>query len=419
MKTKILSIACILTLNLHAIDFPVSNTNISTLTSTLSSSNYQSLINIDSALFSDAQSGIDSVKSSTLSNVYKSLAGQLGGSVNLIGGDILGMCYVYKPAPATSIDSSLNICDLLGSATTDPCQLAPELSDFGYYKKSNTSTQFTELKDYCNSIFGKNSSSTTTQERTTTLTEINTNDYIVTETQNTTDIAEATKNTTKIESSPLDIKKATGNNIITDVIYNNKPESFDLLKKIYKNNPNALNNIDTTQINVEYKTNEEFEESIDELKSTYYNLYTQLNKDEIYKLALQQFERVNANTSDATERATQKESLKASMIEDYKKILAKWEKLEYEKRYLMLDKKDFIAYPTQDIVKRYDAVNRLYVVSLIEKQKTKIAELRADIKKESLNMLNEVEIYIDNARTRTQEFDRAKALQEIEALIGS
>jgi hypothetical protein len=93
--------------------------------------------------------------------------------------------------------------------------------------------------------------------------------------------------------------------------------------------------------------------------------------------------------------------------------------LEFNKRFAKVDKTGFITYPTKMALKIMNPDARVKAIASIEKQKRIIASLKAEIRADALTMKKEMERKIENARIRSEEFDRDSAKAEIAQLLAT
>jgi len=389
--------------------------------------------NLDGAKSLISSGGLDGIiKSNGIKDLINS--GKQGATNTFIGmlnsnldgaGNLMDVCYVYKPKPIKNFDFSFNICNSLPNINNF-CDLAPSLSKYGYEKKSSSNTDALDIKSYCNDIFG------TGIEKSISITEMIKNvDYskeIYSDLKEET-IKKPSEISDKIfsENSPLNYKNAweqKDKNKETAGIYNaiikNDYESIRAYKMVLKRADKDTITKDSNfkNINVPYNTVADYDKSVTKLRDNRKKLLESLSIVELSKKAETAFNTINAGTEDRQERATQKEAQLVKFYDEYVEMLEKWANMETNIQ-LMTNYKEEIVYPTKELVNRYKQRDRAKVVYRIEEQKTKKVQVLNNIDRGVQELKDKVHISLQNEMLRSMEFDRQTALQEIEALLGS
>jgi len=376
---------------------------------------------LDSIIKSDGvKSLLNSGKQGATNIFIGMLNDNLGGA-----GNLMDICYVYSPKPIKNFDFSFNICNALPNINNF-CDLSPDLSKYGYEKKTSSSTDAFNIRSYCNDIFGAEI------DKSISITEIITNVDYSKEIYNDLkkdELQKPSEISDKIFSkdSPLNYKNALEQKddnkeklALYHTIIKNDYESMRAYKMVLKRaNENEINKESTFKnINVPYNTVADYEKSVTKLRNNRKKLLESLSIVELSKKAETAFSTINAGTEDRQERATQKEAQLVKFYDEYVDMLEKWANMETNIQ-LMTNYKEEIVYPTKELVSRYKERDRAKVVYRIEEQKTKKVQVLNNIDREVQDLRDKAYISLQNEVLRSMEFDKQTALQEIEALLGS
>ena len=364
-----------------------------------------------SSSFSNGFSSIkDTFSNKAMSSVTSVILNKSGGALNSSVGGVLSYCYDYKPSPVKNFDFSFDPCNLFGNSSLSPCDSAPNLEKLGYYKKSDVSQLSFDFNRYCNKLI--NSNETTTQ----VVKSVNTSKTIDKTIVNNNDKVE-----NKISDSAIGLEKGLSNIDVKKAIETNNYKTYTVMKDVVKRADDNVDEIDFTNINVEYKTLEEYEESVESLANDYTQSKNNINLDKLKRESYEQFVRVNADTSDENEREKQKEALKSKILEDYKNLLDKFEKYEIDKTtWLLTNENKQVVYPTANVVKgaatTEEKINMIYY---IEKQKKEKANMITIVKSQTFNTYEQAKKVIEVSYLKSIEFNREKEYNAIMEKLNS
>lgn len=367
---------------------------------------------------------IDVAKSSAIDSLVSNLLGTAGGGLNIVAGDLLQYCYDYNPSKPTSIDISINVCSMFNGNTFDPCSLAPDLSSLGYTKKSNSSLSIdlAKLKKYCKDIFG--------EETIKAKINIGLDDKL-----KSFDLNYQLKTGAFIDGNSTNMNSEITVRVITyDDIKNSRAKKGALWEAVRKNdyetyqlyeravegsNSGDAAKIEQAFVNTKYKTIEDYKEDLQELKDTYVVTREQIDLNKLAREARMQFEYVDSQTTDLTEAAHQKNAVMENILKEYEEMLQKYAGIEKARR-ILLEHRDYVVYPTQDIINAYGSQKnaRARAVFLIEKQKTHKASILADVDSEIFKLKEIARVVVQNEMTKSMKFDRKAAYDSILVLIG-
>lgn len=365
--------------------------------------------NLQDLLKNNTHDIMENGKLNAMESLSDYILNKSGAGVNIIGGDMLQVCYNYKPKPIRNFDFSFNICKMIGSDNLDPCSLAPNLESLGYYKK----TRKVDLSDFCTSIFGEKPQF-----------QISVNDNI--KKVNTTKYgsSQEDKDGKKIESPNKDISKTSlglknaednNNAIVKKAITNNDYRTFEILKEVVEtSSEDQTKNVDFSQINVEYETYEDYSKSLESQADIYSSFNERLNIDRYKQSVLSQLRLVKED--DKASISTQKEAIIQKALEDYREILRKYEEIEIKRSRVLdinIDDSDRIVYPTQEVVSRYNKEARARVVYRIEKQKKAEATVIANVRKKVLRLESLCELELKKTLIHSEEFDEEEERKKI------
>jgi len=363
---------------------------------------------IDKTFKSDLSSIKDSIKNKAMDSVTSIINNKTGGLLNNAAGGVLSHCYDYKPVPIKPFDFSFDPCTLFSNPKISPCDTAPNLEDMGYYKKSNKLQIELDLKRYCNKASIKETIDKVVES-------INTNI--------TVDKAISNKEQKQktLANSAIGLLKGSKNVDVKKAIETNNYKNYKVMKDVLTRADDNKNEIDFSSINVEYKTIDDYEKSVQNLASDYLHSKSSINLNKLKRESYEQFKRINNDTTNDLERETQKQALKSKILEDYKSLLEKYEKYEIDKKIWLLTKENKqVVYPTATVVKTAATVEeRINMIYYIEKQKKDKASIIADVKSKAFDMYEKAIKVIEVSYLKSIEFDREKEYKIIMTKLNS
>lgn len=391
---------------------------------------------------------LNSIKNKASSFALKSIQSSMGGMVG--SNMILDMCYTYGSG---SSNFSLNPCDLLG-AGANPCASAPNLSSFGYKKKTSTY----DLEEYCRSLgYSINTGGITATGNTSVPKSPTANKSI---NQNIKKInsstvlkdkyakvkANSVKNSSggggggsggskggkstanvvntgdkKIEGSSISLANNKDNVEMQKVYYQNNYQGYSLVKDGLLASDETVENVDLSKISGGYNTLDEYNESVNDLINTFTLNDTYINLTYLKNTANSAFQKINTETTNVSEQESLKETEASNMIVKYTEQMDIWKVSEMQKRlWLLVKETEQVVSPTEDLLdSTNDVKTRINMVYFGEKNKNERAKILADVEIQAFDMIEKAKNIIQMARINSRTFDRTTEYNAILSTLSS
>lgn len=321
----------------------------------------------------------------------------------------LEVCYVHSPAPAngSAMEVTFNACDALQNINTpNPCDSLPDLSMLGFSKKN---IDF-DLSSYCDTLTKKYQ-------------KIN-----IEQSTGAVDFNNLLKDADNAEKQvPSTFANANKNSAFGTAVKDNDYQSAKTYETIMlQSGITDPSKIDTSNINVAYKTPQEYEKSIKDRLTMLTVLRSELDLNRLKSHAKAQFIKANNKfplnqasgsgaVSQSQARETQKESVANILKGEYEKLTDKWIEMKTQQE-LLLTYEPAVLNPTKEYVNQFRDEDRAKVVYAIEKQKAWKANIMDKYNIEGETMKKKANIVIDRARVSTNEINENYELSKLNEL---
>lgn len=355
----------------------------------------------------------------------KNIMQQAGG---VIPAGTLDFCYDYSPSLSNGTISS-SICDLF-KVSLDPCKVAPDLSAFGYRKKSNTALlkkETDEIAAYCSRVLNNTASKVSFSTMV--------KDFKATNALNIEKGVPATDTTGVLSWGNIKEYNANGKQVTNNFyLYKAVAENDTLAVQYYRdvlenssgyNSVSAFGENDIKTATVSYKTLKDYDDDVSKLagmiKASSYE--TTASRMMPYMTSEMSMAETNAGSNkDAAEK--NKEDIA-------QKVLAKIEKtidqdVKFKRKLIndiTMNPNNRIAYPVQGYVSALPTntpgqkVAKIRTIARINLQAKRDAWLEANLKEIGELKKENAKIVAEAAKISARQFDANAAVAEINALI--
>ncbi|MCK9476217.1 MAG: hypothetical protein M0R46_09870 [Candidatus Muirbacterium halophilum] len=318
----------------------------------------------------------------------------------------LDFCYVQTPTSNTGslTEVSLNACQALGKMDIpDPCSKLPDLSAFGFSKRTNV----IDVKKYCANTFG---------------------DYkkldIGATTNNFDSNSHLKMQETYNNEKQYNYEEANKNTVFGTAVSENDYATVEVYKNILNSStsqdPKAIRN---DKINVAYSTVDDYEKSLNERVDMLSELRVAISSDRLKKHAIKEFTKVNqtypylsGSDQETTKREDRKKAVSDSLNNEYGKMVDRYVDFQIKQK-LLLEYEPAVVNPTKEYVDKFRDGDRAKVVFAIEKQKAWKAQIIDKYKQEGERLKEQAQLIISKARTSTNEVNEKKVIADLDKLI--
>lgn len=344
-----------------------------------------------------------------LTNAQDNALGQLGGTLNEAAGDVIGVCYNYKPAPLKDIKISIDMCGMMDKLNIDdPCGAAPDLSSFGFEKSQTKSMDF---KSFCENTMGS--------KKTYKLNDLVSNaDF----NKNLFNAPEAKQAATGVDAGVVapsyTLADARKNQVLIDAITSNDVDTVNYYNSTLEVSDNKNpSKIDISKANVAYETPEDFYKSAQSQVEAFKKLKEQLDIKKFSENILNAYKRVNSETTNPQERIKQKQAIKGKLLDQqYMDLVNRYVRIKTKQR-TMLEYRQTIAMPTKEYVEQFQDAMKPKVINAIEFQKAQLSNIISEVEAEGDVYRHKAIAAERKAFMATDEIDEAKTIAQIDKLI--
>jgi len=327
---------------------------------------------------------------------------------------IVDMCYTFTPPTINNYISDINLCDSLPVINIDPCKSLPNLSVFGFTKRTMFGRKHFNTKDYCNKFIN---SKKVKLKMTDAMKNVNLSLNLFDK-----------DDTNLIKSSDIPSASIKEHKALAKIVKNNDYMSNFIVTAIFNNSKKIdLDEFDLNNINTEYETQKDFEKSVKSLKENFLMIKDELDVGALREKAKAAFFEVNKDfpldskvdnngkVISEYKRNKQKESVKGELLKNYQKLLDRYYRV-LTKKELFLKYRPSVAMPTKEYLKNYDSEARLRKIYEIELQKFQKATILEEVTEKVTAMKNKAIRAINIELSLSREFNLKKSLADIKEL---
>lgn len=372
---------------------------------------------------------INANKSGALQTIESYIGNEVGGALNgVLSSSMISSCYIYEPIKVKPFSFSLDPCDLLNeknmSINIDICKGLPNLEKVGYRLKPNKMGFGVSgsLKSFCKQqaggLFEKLSWTVTSQNIDSSL-------HIISDTfskdRNNKD-KKAKPSYPSIADSPTGINNISNSDILSKVIATNDSKVKRIMDEVASKSMVANSRdeqVNFNQINVAYKTIEEYEKSKKELIEKIEFLSSNINPIKFYNTLKKELISINSDTElDAENRIKQKEAFKESLLKQFKKALGENTALKtvlYDWEHS--GEKETHVYPVKTVISIQQPIKRMKLIYSIEISKQRYAKKIAEFRINEEKLYEDAVYYAEKAIIQTKVFNRELEYKKIMTLL--